>query len=608
MQPFKRGEHVEVFYRMGMDEGCYFPVITPSAGQLRPRYGRSDGWIDARVEDDWPPVADGSGNAPPPQLQYNRVRVRHTHPHWSNKRGERLDPFSDRDMVVFMLPSDVRRPLPSYVPALSVVSVRWGGEQTPFNNDQWGQASSSVSDEYAEHVLDRTLYSRLGPDYEVVTVFVESGADLRKLQPSAIAPILRGRHLCALYFLWPVMAQDGDVEQSGMVNQADYFATVRAFEASGVPTRFPHASHLYETLLSKDWQPSLCLQAKLRIPPCVTINRAAIVRSPRRAAATVLDALNACRAMRYAGEGGEPGCVAPLEGETRRGVVKLGFAWEAAHVRVFRGELQLAEALQGLISTPGVESTAVLVQDFVRNHMEIRCFVVDGAVSHIIYSSFERIYPDGYPRDFVKKERADAIRDWLAGDAAAMEDAEKKAGRLVRHWLGWLRCRSAEATPAIRMDILISRSGVGKADVHTLELTEMGFSMLAWPEGPHIVFNALVESFFADMEHTAADAEKLAATRPLGGKADLLGGMLSVKDGAGSGGAPAGVDKGGGDKGGDKGGRKKKKQKKGGGGSWGGARDSGSGGERDGNAHGHAGNGGGHDGNGHAPHSGASTA
>ena len=67
----------------------------------------------------------------------------------------------------------------------------------------------------------------------LVDLGVESGADLRKLQPSAIAPILRGRHLCALYFLWPVMAQDGDVEQSGMVNQADYFATVRAFEASG---------------------------------------------------------------------------------------------------------------------------------------------------------------------------------------------------------------------------------------------------------------------------------------------------------------------------------------------------------------------------------------
>ena len=40
--------------------------------------------------------------------------------------------------------------------------------------------------------------------------------------------------------------------------------------------------------------------------------------------------------------------------------------------------------------------------------MEIRCFVVDGKVAHIIYSSFERVDPDGYPRDFVKKERGAA--------------------------------------------------------------------------------------------------------------------------------------------------------------------------------------------------------
>ena len=129
-----------------------------------------------------------------------------------------------------------------------------------------------------------------------------------------------------------------------------------------MPTRFPHASQLYETLLAKDWQPALCLHTKLRIPPTTTVNRAAVVRSPRRAAAHVLDALSACRSMRYAGEGGEPACLAPLEGETRRGVVKLGFAWEAAHVRVFRGEQQLAEALQGLVATPGVESAAILVQ------------------------------------------------------------------------------------------------------------------------------------------------------------------------------------------------------------------------------------------------------
>ena len=124
--------------------------------------------MTARVEEDWPVIGAPGNNS--------RVRVRHTHPYWSNRRGERLDPLEDRDMVVFMQPTDVRRPLgAAYKPAVSLFVVRWGGEQTPFNNEQWGQASSSVSDDYIDYVLDGTLYPRLGPDYEVLTAFVESG-------------------------------------------------------------------------------------------------------------------------------------------------------------------------------------------------------------------------------------------------------------------------------------------------------------------------------------------------------------------------------------------------------------------------------------------------
>lgn len=218
-QPYKRGDVVEVFYRMGRDDGSYFPVASQYACTLRPRFGRSDGWMTARIEDDWPAANNGSNNNNP---NSNRVRIRHTHVFWSNRRGERLDPYDDRDMVVFMNPVDVRWPAgPTWAPAISLFVVRWGGESTQFNNEQWGQASSSVSDDYVDYVLDGTLYPRLGPDYEVITAFVESGTDMRKLLPSAIAPMLRGRHVCGLYFLWPVMAQDGgDVEQSGMVNQS----------------------------------------------------------------------------------------------------------------------------------------------------------------------------------------------------------------------------------------------------------------------------------------------------------------------------------------------------------------------------------------------------
>ena len=410
---------------MGCDDGGYFPVATASAGTLRPRFGRTDGWMPARVEEDWPPLPPAPGVAPSPQSA--RVRVRHTHPFWSNRRGERLDPFDDRDMVVFILPADVRRPGQPYQPALSILCVRWGGEQTQFNTDQWGAASASVSDEYIEAVLDQTLYRRLGPNYEVISAFVESGADMQKLQPSAIVQLMVGRHLCGLYFLWPVMAQDGgDIEQSGMVAQGAYFATMRCFEAAGVPTRFPHASQLYETLLAKDWQASMCLFSRLKIPPTVTVNRAAVVRSPRTAAGHVLSALAACRSMRYEADGVEPDCLRPVEGEVRKGVVKLGFAWEAAHVRIFRGESQLAEAMQGLVATPGVEAAALIVQvsladdcrrlpiaplpvaftriafvaqDYCKNHLEMRCFVINGRIEHIIYSTFERVDPDGYVSD-----------------------------------------------------------------------------------------------------------------------------------------------------------------------------------------------------------------
>ena len=63
-----------------------------------------------------------------------------------------------------------------------------------------------------------------------------------------------------------------------------------------------------------------------------------------------------------------------------------------------------------------------------------------------------------------------------------MTMAEQKAAKLVSAWLSWFRTQSVEALPGVRMDILIRRTGPGVAEVFTLELTELGFSMLTWPE------------------------------------------------------------------------------------------------------------------------------
>eukprot|EP01051_Picozoa_sp_SAG22_P004710 SAG22_NODE_260_length_13403_cov_57.915589_5_plen_110_part_00 len=73
-----------------------------------------------------------------------------------------------------------------------------------------------------------------------------------------------------------------------------------------------------------------------------------------------------------------------METMERRGVAKLGYAWEAAQVQIFRGEAELAKALYDLTRQPGCENHGVIVQDFVANHLEARCFVVRGQLVHVV--------------------------------------------------------------------------------------------------------------------------------------------------------------------------------------------------------------------------------
>merc|ERR1740139_1047659 len=121
------------------------------------------------------------------------VRVRHTHPFWVNPAGELLDVSNESNMVVTVEARDVRPASDGRLtarPTLSVFVVRWGGEHTKFNNEEWGGAGASVSEQYIEWFLDRCVYATLGPDYEVLSAFIESGADMARL----MAGLLPGRH------------------------------------------------------------------------------------------------------------------------------------------------------------------------------------------------------------------------------------------------------------------------------------------------------------------------------------------------------------------------------------------------------------------------------
>ena len=543
---YRPGEKVECFFRTSGTPDRSFPTRgSHTPGLVRPRVGVTDGWVTACVLSAWPPP-NGGKDAP--------VHVCFTHPFWSNRRGEVLEPDEQagaaaaaeaavaaspraadmaRELGVDALfaPVDVRSldDARGYVPMLSAVVVRWAGEPTRFNEAQWGAISASVSDTFIEHFTDSALYASLGPRYEVVSVFIQRADDLHRLQPAALAGSLRGRHRCALYFLWPTLFQDGAPQQQmAMVHAGGVFGAMRAFEAAGVPTRFPHPSQLYATLLSKEWQAAACLTPQLRVPPTTALNRALVAADPARAARTALAALAHVRAAAQEdapmGGGGGGGATNGGSGREaaaapRLGVAKLGHAWEAVQVRVWSGEHELAGALSSLCGQPGCEAPLVLVQDFVPHDCELRAYVVRGEVRHVVYTDFdvdnwhasqERGFTKS-PDSFSMLGRAAAVAQWFDGDEAAMAHAEGLVTALVQRWGAWLRAVAAEPVPAIRIDFLARRVASGRAEVSTLELTEAGFSLLGWEGGPAAVAGALLDSCFDDLGPSEAEASLLRA-------------------------------------------------------------------------------------------------
>jgi len=87
--------------------------------------------------------------------------------------------------------------------------------------------------------------------------------------------------------------------------------------------------------------------------------------------------------------------------------------------------------------------------------------------------------------------------------------AEHKAAKLVAAWLAWFKTQSVEALPGVRVDVLVRRVRQGAAEVFTLELTELGFSMLGVETLPPRVFGALLRSCFDDTGPTSEERARI---------------------------------------------------------------------------------------------------
>ena len=374
-------------------------------------------------------------------------------------------------------------------PVLFIVAWDWkGSAPMDFN---WGPAGASCSRKYRElltsqvHALAQKRSIRFVEQVRLVTSSKDLVSLERKLQGKQLPPGSVG-----LYFLWPTQFKDGpnltpESCPGGYVEEAALFKLMHTAEQNGARTEFPHKARLYRQLVSKSWQGRLCAIPGYNIAPTVVVTREAVMNDPGRTIAEALTRLKQLPAR-------EPDFKADMI------VCKLGFSWEALDVRACPADNQSARTtVEALLGQVDCYTSEVIVQKHVAAVFELRCFVIRGKVEYHYCARYSSCEEDtGYFADWESHPRALVVSNWLDGDDAAYRDMLAKAGVVISKWNEWLRCENERQVPAIRIDFLVcyDRTAPGSANLYTLELTELGFSMWNWDKGHEVVFEAVAES------------------------------------------------------------------------------------------------------------------
>lgn len=529
MGPMKKGQDVYIFYRMSkkvVQGRAYMACLDPRQGAYRPRVGMSEGWVPAKIARDF----DGSSSG--------TVLVEHQWPHFFTLRGNLVD-SKDEDQMRDTFPvADVRAASdfpafgkvprlmtpPGHQPELSIISFRWGGLNEAVAPQQWGDTGSPVSNIFFDSFIDRVVLPQLGREYEVWNVYIEDKQDLQKLADTvhlifaANHPARRAKRTVGMYFLYPTGFEEGCIPNmetgedhgAGMVDQKSIFKLMHAMERAGIVTKFPHCSFLYELLTSKKWTYMMTLTMHLNVPATVAVPRGLIELDVVSATDKALLALNNVRKQQAMLRGLPP----PAEG-VQKGAAKLGHSWEALDVKFWRGrkgDASLEDALHQLSQNIEIngeltgqphDNESIMVQEFVEHDLELRIYTVDGNVELLIYTKFCKIKENNEFGDFQQTSTCeDAAKMWVHNDVAALKAGEEQCKQLTAHWLQWIIAQSCEMPPGVRFDYFIKRTGPGTAQVHTLEICELGFSMLGDSGLPNKVYNAMLKSCLSDTAST----------------------------------------------------------------------------------------------------------
>jgi len=387
------------------------------------------------------------------------------------------------------------------------------------NDGDWGKYGSPPSDEYMKALVEEGVLSHprllddegCGNSLEVYNLFIRSSEDAWKLIGCAksVRSALKGKKVSAFWMLWPAEWQDtGDPDFACYVERQAIFSAMRATEAAGIRTGFPHISDQFELITSKSWMATLSLHPRAHLPACTLMQKDTVMASPQAAAKHALTALEHIRFMNpFPVEPDETAAPSVLNKDgIKKGVVKLGWSWENRFVLVWKSEEQLAQRLKEMMSQSGCLSSYCIVQEWVDFDYEMRLYFLPAgnwtAGQHIAPTRVEcnawghRDEESGVgssAASFHKLTKEAALKRW-EGDEAAWESANKQAVEIGQFLLAWLMTVSAQPIAMIRMDFMLKRTGPGKARVLFGEYCEMGACCLGWSEGPPTIWRAALDA------------------------------------------------------------------------------------------------------------------
>lgn len=423
-------------------------------------------------------------------------------------------------------------------PRLSVLLARWGGKhkvgkewggEEDDGEGGWGDYGSPPCDWYIsamlrEGVMRHPLVSgevdaalpvsnRRAEELtgllnvEVHSLFVGSSkgcAEIAKAAPF-IEQKMQGVSKASFWMLWPGEWDDfPSADYAGYVQRHVLFDAMRACEASSIRSTFPHPSVLYEFITSKTWMATLSPYVESALPAAVIVNKDDYIRDPLQAARRALAGLEEIRAKNPFPKDGEekPAPSVINRDRIRKGVVKLGWSWEARFVAFFDGEKQLAEKLKDLLIAEGCLAAEAVVQEWVDFDFELRLFFLPPAdwtpATNIAPTRLEF---NGWgasekgsagPGCFLKLNQNKVLAKWQ-GDKEALDAAQERAIQISQFLLAHLFETHSEPVAMVRLDFMLHRIRPGKARVVFGEYCEMGACCISWQDGPPTIWRAALD-------------------------------------------------------------------------------------------------------------------